>query len=148
MGGATDIWQLRAQVFRQFAEMGRGPSLAEIAAEADIGEDAAWDALAALEAKHALVLDHDGRAIVMAHPFSAVETPFTVESGGVSWWANCAWDTFGILAALGRDGVIHAEYAEDQAPVDIPVRGGKPEGEGVVHLLLPAREWTEDFFET
>ncbi|MBA2382331.1 MAG: hypothetical protein H0V73_09505, partial [Chloroflexi bacterium] len=34
-------------------------------------------------------------------PFAARATDFQVEAAGRSWYANCAWDAFGIGAALG-----------------------------------------------
>ena len=39
----------------------------------------------------------------MAMPFSAVPTAFRVVVGDRSVWANCAWDAFGIAAALEDD---------------------------------------------
>ena len=42
----------------------------------------------------------------MANPFSAVPTPYRVQADGRSWFANCAWDAFGICAALHVDGRI------------------------------------------
>ena len=109
--------------------------------------DEAEAALDWLNDHHHLVLDTD-RSVIMAHPFSNVETPFVVRANGKRWWANCAWDTFGILAAMNADGEIDAVCAEDGEPARIVVRDGVPEGEGVVHLLLPQREWTADFFDT
>ena len=34
----------------------------------------------------------------MANPFSAVPTAYRVQAGGRWWYANCAWDAFGICA--------------------------------------------------
>ncbi len=140
-------WPVRQYVFEIMAEHGRAPGEGEIAAALGLDAEATAAALDWLDDHHHLVLAAD-RAVIMAHPFSNVETPFAVRSGGKEWWANCAWDTFGILAALDADGEIAGVYAEDGGASRIAVRGGKPEGEGVVHLLLPQREWTEDFFET
>ena len=36
----------------------------------------------------------------MANPFSAVPTAYRVPPDGRWWYANCAWDAFGILSAL------------------------------------------------
>ena len=57
-----------------------------------------------LDRAHALVLDADTGAIRMANPFSAVPTPHRVHADGRRWHANCAWDAFGICAALQVDG--------------------------------------------
>ena len=47
-----------------------------------------------------------GEELLMANPFSAVPTAYRVRAGGRSWYANCAWDAFGICAALDSNGVI------------------------------------------
>ena len=55
---------------------------------------------------HALVLQENGMELRMAHPFSAVPTPYRVSAAGRWWYANCAWDAFGVCAALvERDDV-------------------------------------------
>jgi hypothetical protein len=143
----TAAWQVRQHIFTTIAARGVAPDATETAASLGIAPERVAEALDWLSEHRHLVIDAD-RSVIMAHPFSNVETPFVVESGGRRWWANCAWDTFGILAAVDADGTIEAVYADDGAPARIEVRAGVPEGEGVVHLLLPQREWTEDFFET
>ena len=64
---------------------------------------AAWQRL---HVDHALVLDSDTGEIRMANPFSGVPTPFLVHTDVQTWYANCAWDAFGICAALDVDGHI------------------------------------------
>src|SRR5215470_14833343 len=90
---------LRNLTYRRFVELGRAPRPEELGDRADVL--AGWRAL---EAAHALVLDGD--ALRMAHPFSAVPTPHRVRAQGRWWYANCAWDAFGIPAALDCDGEI------------------------------------------
>ncbi|MFM8594505.1 MAG: organomercurial lyase [Chloroflexota bacterium] len=140
-------WDVRHHVFATIADRGTAPNVAETAAALNLPHATVEVALAWLAANAELVLASDG-SVIMAHPFSNVPTPFSVTTGGQRWWANCAWDTFGILVALQRDGVIEASYAEDGEPARILVEGGTPIGMGVVHLLLPAREWTKDYFDT
>jgi hypothetical protein len=140
-------WPVRHHIFTTIAATGAAPAVAAIAPALGLDDADVAAALDWLNEHHHLVLDND-RSVIMAHPFSNVETPFVVRSGERQWWANCAWDTFGILAALAADGKIEGVYAEDGTTARITVRDGVPEGVGVVHLLLPQREWTEDFFET
>jgi hypothetical protein len=40
----------------------------------------------------------------MANPFSAVPTAYRVHANGRWWYANCAWDAFGVLGAFDVDG--------------------------------------------
>jgi len=100
-----------------------------------------------LAAAGALVLDGDG-AIVIANPFSGIETDFVVESGGRSWCANCAWDGLGVLAALGRDGSLRTSCADCGDVVVVRVEGGCVRGEAVAHFLLPAGRWYDDLAYT
>jgi alkylmercury lyase-like protein len=94
-----------------------------------------------LHAAHALVLDGD--AIRMAGPFSAVPTAYRVVAGARSWYANCAWDAFGVLAALGADGRI------EHRDLVVEVRGGTPDDESLVfHCLVPAARWWDDIVHT
>jgi hypothetical protein len=53
-----------------------------------------------LRAQRVLVLERDGATIRMAPPFSGVRTQHRVEAGGVGYWANCAWEALGVVAAL------------------------------------------------
>ena len=81
----------------------------------------------------------------MANPFAAQRTPFRVEAAGRSWFANCAWDAFGIGAALKVDSTIHTECADCHVPVDIVVRGGRPHDTNLVfHVLVSAASWWDD----
>ncbi len=82
-------------------------------------------------------------------PFSAVATPFrTSVAGGASWHAPCAWDAFGIPAALGRDATIEARCAWSGEPIDCGVRNGRSYGDGIIHLLVPAARFWDDITYT
>jgi hypothetical protein len=97
--------ELRNLTYRRFVELGRAPRLAELAAEVGIEPDELAASWRRLYHEHALVLDPTGE-IRMAAPFSAVPTPHRVRAAGRSWFANCAWDAFGVCVALGSDGEI------------------------------------------
>ena len=135
---------IRNATYRRFVELGRAPTVDEVAASTGTGRanvSAAWHRL---HDAHALVLDRAG-ALRMAAPFSAVETPHRVEAAGKSWFANCGWDAFGIGAALQVDSTVHTTCPDCGDSIDIDVRGGRPtDVEPVWHVLLPAREWWSD----
>jgi hypothetical protein len=140
--------ELRNLTYRRFVELGRAPRLAELAAEAGMepGELAAsWRRL---YDEHALVLDPTGE-LRMAAPFSAVPAPHRVRAAGRSWFANCAWDAFGVCVALGSDGEISSACPDCGEPIEIAFRGGRAEAdEHVVHLLVPAARWWHDIVFT
>jgi alkylmercury lyase-like protein len=140
---AADI-DLRNATYRRFVELGRAPRPAEVAEVAAMSEAAVRDGWRRLHDAHALVLDDAGE-IAMANPFAARPTPFVVEAAGRSWFANCAWDAFGIGAALQADSTIHTECADCRTPLDIAVRDGRPDDTDLVfHVLVPAASWWDD----
>jgi hypothetical protein len=135
---------LRNATYGRFVELGRAPTVDEVAAATGQGRDEVRAGWRRLHDAHAIVLDAGG-AIRMLNPFSAVETPFVVEADGRRWFANCGWDAFGIGAALHVDSTVHTTCADCGAPVNIEVRGGRPDRDGPVwHCLVPARDWWSD----
>jgi hypothetical protein len=132
---------LRNDIYRRFVELGRAPTFAEL--------DADEAALRRLHDAHAIVLEPDRPEIRMANPFSAVPTPHRVQARGRSWYANCAWDAFGIPAALGVDGHVSSACPDCGAAIEIDVVEQRPvPDEHVVHLLVPARRWWDDIVFT
>jgi len=84
----------------------------------------------------------------MANPFSAVPTGFRVRASSRWWYANCAWDAFGICAALDVDGRIETSCADCGGPIAVDVRDGAPSDDGLLfHCLVPAaRRWDDIVF--
>ena len=104
---------VRSAVYARFAA-GDVPSASEVAADLAMDVDAVIECYERLAAAHVLVLDPDSREVWMAMPFSAVPTAFVVTGLGRQWFANCAWDAFGIAVALSCDVSI-ATYCLDAA---------------------------------
>ena len=90
---------LRNLTYKQFVELGRGPTLHDIAAATGSTPDDVWSGWQRLHDDHALVLQSHTRELRMANPFSAVPTAYRVFAEGRWWYANCAWDAFGVCAA-------------------------------------------------
>jgi alkylmercury lyase-like protein len=94
---------------------------------------------------HALVLEPGADAIRMANPFSAVPTPYRVQAGGRSWFANCAWDAFGIPAALGVDGRFESTCPDCGEPYAVAVHDKRTDRPDLLfHVLVPAASWWDD----
>jgi hypothetical protein len=135
---------VRNATYRRFVELGRAPTVDEVAEACDSSPDEVAAAWRRLHNAHALVLDSSG-AIRRANPFSAVDTPHRVDAAGRTWFANCGWDAFGIGAALHVDSTIHTSCPDCGEAIDLEVRGGLPtDTEPVWHVLVPAREWWQD----
>jgi len=144
--------RIRAEVFGTFAREGRPPSPEELSAKLGIDRAEVLGGLRELHQVHAVVLAPEGDAIRMAHPFSAWPMNFVVSAPEDDrlWWGGCAWDSFGIVAALGEPlevlthcpgcGAELRYAAGPQEPPDLPGL--------VVRIPRPAADWWEDVVET
>jgi hypothetical protein len=94
--------------------------------------------LRSLAKQHVVALDAGGK-VWMAHPFAAHHDGTRVDSGGRTWWGNCAWDGFGIVAALRLE-----EATITGQGIALEVRGGAVHDDAVFHVLVPARRWWDD----
>jgi Alkylmercury lyase len=141
--------ELRNLTYRLFVELGRAPSADEVAEAAGLAPTEVAAAWRRLHDAHALVLEPDGTQIRMANPFSAVPTPYRVEAAGRSWYGNCAWDAFGICAALHVDGRVETACPDCGEPIAVEVRGERPSDESLLfHCLVPAVHWWDDIVFT
>jgi hypothetical protein len=137
--------RIRNLTYELFVELGRAPTSEEasLAAGTDVRES--WQRL---HAAHAAVLDETGE-IRMANPFSAVPTPYRVNARGTWWYANCAWDAFGVCAALHTDGRIETVCADCGDELVVEVHDTRPDDESLFfHCLVPAAHWWDDIVFT
>ena len=141
--------RVRNSTYALFAAQGRAPSAQEVAD--DLGM-AAGDVRAAwrrLHDAHALVLSPGTAEIRMANPFSAVPSAYRVRADGRWWYANCAWDAFGICAALAADGRIETSCPDCGDPLTVDVRDREPSDRSLLfHCLVPAVHWWDDIVFT
>ena len=136
---------IRLYIYAQMIGTSAAPSAADTAralscspAEAEAGYRALADA-------HMIVLRPDTTTIWMAMPFSNMQTGYTVIAAGRAYYANCAWDAFGIPALLREDARIFTTCADCGGALERKVAAGRiTETRGLVHFALPARRWWED----
>jgi len=136
---------LRVFVYDDLLDRGTPPSIGDIAGRFAVAPNEARRALAELRiGKTILVHPHSGE-IWMAGPFSAAETPYRVTLGRRQWWANCAWDMLGVAVLVGA--TVHVDARCTDCGEAISMRcspAAPPNDKGVVHFLLPARQWYDD----
>ena len=102
-----------------------------------------------LHEAHALVLNPATQELRMANPFSAVPSAYRVHADGRWWYANCAWDAFGVLSALKVDGRIESSCPDCGEPYAVEVTGQAAEASGLLfHCLVPAAHWWDDIIFT
>jgi hypothetical protein len=140
---------LRNLTYRLFVDLGRAPALDEVAAAAGLSRPEAEAAWRRLSDAHAVVLQGNGTELRMANPFSAVRTPFRVRADRRWWFANCAWDAFGVCAALHVDGRIETTCQDCGEPLEVDVVDARPDDTTLLfHCLVPAARWWDDIVFT
>ena len=139
------VWEIRLWVYRQFAETAHPPSVDEAAAHFALTHEQAVSAYKELHRRHAFFLKPGTVEILMANPFSGVASPFKVHANDKTYFANCAWDSFGIPATLQVDAEVEAACAQSGEPIRLRVTGQQVQDSGaLVHFLLPFRDWYND----
>jgi hypothetical protein len=145
----TLVWDVRTFVYGHIVETTQPPTVNNTAARFGLSTEDAAQVYTTLDAQHAFFLQPGTMDILIANPFSAVETPFRVHAANKTYWANCAWDALGIPAALQDTAVIEASFAGSDEPLHLTVQDGTISGptgteDIVAHVLVPFREWYED----
>ena len=140
---------LRHATYRLFVELGRAPTAREAGDAVGLGPTDTVGGWRRLHAAHALVLGTATDEIRMANPLSAVPTAHRVQVDDHWWYANCAWDAFGICAALHADGRIETSCPDCGEALAVAVRDQRPEPTDLLfHCLVPAARWWDDIVFT
>ena len=136
---------VRLYIYAQMVETSAAPSVADTARALGRPDGDIEHAYRALADAHMLVLRPRSHTVWMAMPFSNMQTAFTVIAGGRAYYANCAWDAFGIPAMLGIDARIFTTCPDCGGVLERKVANATlPETRGLVHFTLPARRWWDD----
>ena len=140
--------EVRRAIYAAMVRSGCPPEPADLALKMGVDLQMIADVYHALADAHVIVLRPGTSKIAWAPPFSAIPTPFRATAGSMSWHAPCAWDAFGIPAALNRDAVVDAHCAWSGDRIACGVEGGTAYGSGVIHLLVPAAHFWDDIAYT
>lgn len=141
--------ETKLAIYRHFAETGQRPSLEVVSERVRLDVSSLCEAYIRLRAQRVLVLEPDGASIRMAPPFSGVATQHVVIVEDTQYFANCAWDSFGILAALHRRGQVHSRCEQSGEPLTLEIGlEGPPPCDWLFHCLVPAAKWWDDIVFT
>ena len=141
--------ELRQLTYGLFIAAGRAPTAGDVATRLNTTGEAVEAGWRRLHDAHAIVLSPGTNEIRMANPFSAVPTAYRVRADGRWWYANCAWDAFGVCAALHADGRIETSCPDCGEPLEVDVLGERPSDASLLfHCLVPAARWWEDIVFT
>ncbi len=143
-------WQIRYFVYEVLCATGGAPSNQAIARRFAVTEMEARRSLRRLHDAHALVLEANSDAILMANPLSAMPTDYRVLVNDVTLYANCAWDSLGIPAMLGCDAMIEARYALSGEIMHYAIDGGelRDDADRLVHFAHAFRQWYDNIVDT
>jgi hypothetical protein len=138
------VLRVRHAIYRTFAE-GGVPRAAALSAQLNIPIDEIKASYQQLHEARAIVIDHRTKEVWMALPFSAVPTPHRVTSGERSWYANCAWDAFGIPSVIKGEARIESACGDCDAPIVYRAERGRiVDTHGVAHFVVPAARWWDN----
>lgn len=136
---------LRVFIYDELLDRGTPPTITGIASHFGVAPNAARDALAALRIGKTILVHPQTGEVWMAGPFAAAETPYRVSRGDRQWWANCAWDMFGVAVIVGAPVRVDTQCTDCGEPMTLVCDPDTPPNEeGVVHFLVPARRWYEN----
>lgn len=126
-------------------ETGYAPEVKNLATLARASEQEAASCLTALAAMHGVILEPNSLRIWSLHPFALMPTAFWVTAGGRGWWANCAWCSLGIGAALGIDFSVQTSSGAESQPLKFDVVSRRISGANVLmHFPYPPVRWWDN----
>ena len=142
--------RVRVSVYASFRDKSHPPSITELSDTLGASPEEVSSAIRNLAEEHCLVLVPGTEAIWMAHPFSGIETDFVVSIGERRWFANCVWDGLSILALFGGEvgGSLDTHSPATGEGLRFGVSQGVVRGPGLVHFLVPARQFWDDIAYT
>jgi len=140
---------LRTAVYRHFADTGQSPTLDAMRDATGATADQVKDGYRRLYAKRMLVPVDDFTSIRMASPFSGIATQHRVTVKETLYFANCAWDSFGVVSALGGTGDVVSRCEQTLEPLALHLTADGPSpSPWLFHCVVPAAKWWDDIVFT
>jgi hypothetical protein len=138
---------VRDAIARSIRERGRIPSSVEVATALRVTPADVTASFRRLKDAHVFVPQPDSDEIYAYNPFCSEPTGFSVSAAGRDWSAICGWDAFGVPAALGTSGTVHARCGDCDDPITVHVGsdGSARSSDPVVfQTCVPARDaWAD-----
>lgn len=140
---------LRRRIYDITLAHGMPPTIAELCDTLSAAERDVRSALERLAAGRIIVRQPASGEILMVPPFSAVPTPFVVETSRHSAYANCAWDALGIPIMLRERARIRTACGCCGDAIDLSVTPHEPpDADHLVHFAVVAAHWWDDIVFT
>jgi hypothetical protein len=141
-----DSQELRVYVYDLIIAHGQPPTSGQIAKRFDGDQAEALRALRDLKIGKTVLPHPQTGEIWMAGPFAASPTDYKVVGRSAHWWANCAWDMFGVAALVGEPVRIAARCTDCASPMtyQVDATDTSVQDDSLVHFLVPATHWYDD----
>jgi hypothetical protein len=139
--------KLHYLLMRHVIETGHSPTLQELADLAGLSEEKTAGLLKTLEQIHGVILVPDSLRVWSLHPFALNPTAFWVSTPTGGWWANCAWCSMGIWAALKQDVRISTTDGGEGSHLEFAIERGWPRRPDLwIHFPYPPERWWDNPF--
>jgi hypothetical protein len=130
---------------RHIIQTGHAPDVATLTALSERSQDETQYALRQLEQVHGVILVPNSFTVWSLHPFALMPTRFWVTARAGGWWANCAWCSLGIGAALHEDVSIATSDGAEGRPLEFRIENGRASCSGLfLHFPYPPPRWWDN----
>lgn len=145
--------EIRKHVYDYFCETASAPVVEDIAARFELTRRETVEILKELESERHIAFVPGTVRILMAHPFSAIATPFRVRTAaGVDYFANCSWDAISLHVLLEEDVHIESFCHESGERISIELSSDRVVSaeplDTLVYIGLPAARWWDNVVHT
>ena len=143
-----DLELLKA-VYQHFARTAGSPTLDVMRQYLSASDEDISEGYRRLYARRLLVPAYDLTSIRMAPPFSGVPTQHRAKVNDREYFANCAWDAFGVVSALGGTGEVFSRCEHTSDPLTLHLTPDGPAASSwLFHCAVPASRWWNDIVFT
>jgi hypothetical protein len=147
MPPAVSPARLHYLLMRHVIDTGHAPTLQELAESTGLMEQKIAGVLKTLEQIHGVILIPNSLRVWSLHPFALHPTTFWVRSATAGWWANCAWCSLGIWAALKQDVNISTSEGGEARSLEFAIEGGQTRrSDLMLHFPYPPVQWWDNPF--
>lgn len=132
-------------LIRHIVSTGHAPDLSHLSSMAALSSQETERGLKQLEEMRGVILAPGSTNIRSLHPFALIPTSFWVAAGRGGWWANCAWCSLGVGAALHEDVAISTWDGAEGRPLELRIENGRANrSDLLLHFPYPPGQWWDD----
>jgi len=137
--------RLHYLLMRHVIDTGHAPDLARLASMAGLREKETERGLGRLQEMHGVILVPGSPKVWSLHPFALMPTQFWVEAKRGGWWANCAWCSLGIGAALHEDITVSTSDGGEGHPLSLRIGDRRADPSNLLmHFPYPPARWWDN----